>query len=120
VEASQTLNVGTARRQGLEIEIHHRLNAHVKDGWNYTYLENIGIPVGYADFVDLAYSPRHKANGFITYSPTKDFDWTNTLRYESARFSGNADTGDKLGSDSALGHEVCLSVESVGTLFPGE
>ena len=97
-ENSQVINVGTARRQGMEIEVNHKLNDYIKDGFNYTYLQNVGVLPGSPDFVDLAYSPRHKANGYVTWSPIPWLDWTNSLRYESARFAANGDTGDKLGS----------------------
>jgi outer membrane cobalamin receptor len=98
VFAAQTINVGKARRQGLEIEIEHRLNQYFKDNWNYTYLDNVGIPVGYTTEVPLAYSPRHTANWIATFSPLPVLDLSSTLHYEDSRFDGNDDTGMKLGS----------------------
>jgi outer membrane receptor protein involved in Fe transport len=98
VFAAQTINVGKARRQGLEVEIEHRLNGFFKDSWNYTYLNNVGIPVGFTTEVPLAYSPRHTANWIATFSPTKVLDFSSTLHYEDSRFDGNNDTGTKLGS----------------------
>ena len=114
VEASQTINVGTARRQGLEIQIDHRLNAYFKDGWNYTYLENVGIPVGYTNFVDLAYSPldHQGQRGFVKPSARRlTLDWTNTLRYESSRFLRQHAEHREITSipgNGALGYEVSV------------
>ncbi len=97
VFASNTVNVGYARRQGLEIQTSHTWNAYFKDGLNYTYLNNMGKPSGFNDYVVLAYSPRHTANWWATISPCKSVDFTNNLRYVDSRYSSNDQTGTKLG-----------------------
>jgi vitamin B12 transporter len=90
--------VGGARRQGVEIQFEHVLNAFVRSSWNYTYLENTGTPSGVDHPVLLAYSPRHTANVTAVITPSKRWEIDPTLRYEDARFSGNDRAGTKLGS----------------------
>jgi outer membrane receptor protein involved in Fe transport len=96
--ASTTVNIGTARRQGAEIQIKHVINEYFRDDWNYTYLENIGIPVGYTDFVPLAYSPRHTVNYLATITPVRNWSLDSTVRYVGTRFTDNDENGTKLGS----------------------
>jgi len=95
---STTVNIGTARRQGAEIQIDHRLNAYFRDGWNYTYLQNVGVPVGFTDFVELPYSPRHTVNYLATVTPLRGLTVDSTVRYVGSRFTDNNETGTKLGS----------------------
>ena len=95
-------NVGSARRQGVEIQIDHVVNEYFRESWNYTYLENTGIPAGYDYPVLLAYSPRHTANFTAVISPSKKWEIDPVLRYEDARFSGNDQTGTKLGSQLVM------------------
>ncbi len=96
--ASTTMNIGRARRQGAEIEIDHVVNAYFRDGWNYTYLENVGIPVGFSHYVTLPYSPRHSVNYQATITPAKGWALHSTLRYDDPRYSGFDQTGTKLSS----------------------
>ncbi len=122
--ASTVINIGNARRQGAELQLDKTdgsilLNAlfgilpsmgesknkitdfirtHSRDTVNYTYLDNRGIPPGFTDDVELRYSPRHTVNWVATFSPCSHFDWDNAVRYVDARFSGNNETGTKLGS----------------------
>ena len=91
-------NVATARRQGFEIQIDHTVNEYFRDGWNYTYLQNVGIPAGYNHWVALADSPRDTVNFYAVITPNKKWEFDPTLRYESSRFSGNDNTGTKMGS----------------------
>ena len=91
-------NVGSARRQGVEIQIEHVINEYFRESWNYTYLENTGVPAGYDHPVLLAYSPRHTANYTAAITPSRKWEFDPTLRYEDARFSGNNQTGTKMGS----------------------
>jgi len=119
---STSVNVGKARRQGAEVQISRPgnmvlysllsqipfssvaavstqwLKTHTKESLNYSYLENKGVPVGFTDYVDLAYSARHTLNYFATITPFKNWAWDHTVRYEDPRFSGNNQTGSKLGS----------------------
>jgi outer membrane receptor protein involved in Fe transport len=96
--ASTTVNIGTARRQGVEIQIDHAFNDYFRDEWNYTYLENVGIPVGYTDFVTLPYSPKHTVNYLATVTPVRGVTMNSTVRYLDASYSDNDQTGTKLGS----------------------
>jgi outer membrane receptor protein involved in Fe transport len=96
--ASTTVNIGTARRQGAEIQIDHVINEYFRDGWNYTYLQNVGIPVGYTDYVRLPYSPKHTVNYLATVTPVRGVTLNSTLRYLDASYTDNDQTGTKLGS----------------------
>lgn len=96
--ASTVINVGSARRQGGEVQLEHRIADPFRHSLNYTYLENRGTPPGYAEKVDLRYSPRHTVNYLATITPLKGLDWDHTLRYVDARWSGNDRSGTKLGS----------------------
>ena len=86
---STSENVGTARRQGMEIQIDHTVNQYFKNALNYTYLDNRGIPVGFTDYVNLAYSPRHTVNYFATITPAKGWAFDHTVRFVDASFSNN-------------------------------
>src|SRR5205814_403118 len=79
--ASTTLNIGIARRQGAEIQITQVVNDYFHHAWNYTYLENRGIPVGFTDFVTLANSPRHTMNYIATITPIEHWSMDSTARY---------------------------------------
>jgi vitamin B12 transporter len=92
------VNVGSARRQGVEIQFDHVVNEYFRHSWNYTYLENRGIPSGFDHRVALAFSPRHTVNYLASITPSRKWKIDNTLRYEDSRFSGNDGTGTKLGS----------------------
>ena len=96
--ASTTVNIGTARRQGAEIQIDHVVSAYFREALNYTYLQNVGIPVGYRDFVTLPYSPKHTVNYLATVTPVRGVTLNSTVRYLDPSFSGNSETGSKLGS----------------------
>jgi len=96
--ASTVINVGDARRQGMEVQFNHVANRWFRDSLNYTYLDNRGVPPGSANRVELRYSPRHTVNYTATLSPLENLDWDHTLRYLDKRFSGNNETGTKLGS----------------------
>jgi outer membrane receptor protein involved in Fe transport len=92
------INVGRARRQGMEIQLNHILNDTFRNELNYTYLENLGIPGGVDHYVALAFSPRHTVNYLATFTLKKNWTFDSTLRYEDARYSGNDQSGVKLGS----------------------
>ena len=94
----ESSNVGSARRQGAEIQLDHVWTETVKDSWNYTYLDNKGIPVGFDHLVMLAFSPRHTVNYVLSWLPFKGWHVDNTARYEDARYNGNDQTGTKMGS----------------------
>ncbi len=92
------VNVGQARRQGLEVEIGHVVNKYFRDSWNYTYLENVGVPPGFDHYVSLAFSPRNTLNHQATITLTKNWSVDSTIRFEDSRYSGNDQTGVKMGS----------------------
>jgi outer membrane cobalamin receptor len=98
-------NIGTARRQGVEIAISHIVNSYFREAWNYTYLENQGIPQGFTNYVTLANSPKHTVNFVATVTPNARWKWDTTARYVSSRFS---DANDPTGS--AVGSMVLLDV----------
>jgi len=81
-------NVASARRQGFEIKIEEVVNEYFRDGWNYTYLENLGVPSGFDHRVVLANSPRHTVNYYAIITPNKKWEMDPTLRYESQRLFG--------------------------------
>ena len=92
-------NIGTARRQGAEIQIRHIVNEYFRDTWNYTYLENVGILPGSTRYAPLANSPRHTANFIATLTPATRWTIDTTLRYLGSRFSDSNDpSGSTLGS----------------------
>ena len=91
-------NVGSARRQGVEIQVEHVVNEYFRYSGNYTWLENTGTPSGFDHRVLLANSPRHTANSTVAITPAKRWEFDSTLRYEDARFSGDDRTGTKMGS----------------------
>jgi outer membrane receptor protein involved in Fe transport len=95
---STVVNVGEARRQGAEIQVKHVLNTHFRNSLNYAYLEARGMPSGSDHLVDLALSPRHTANYLATLLLGKRWTIDSTLRFEDSRFSGNDQTGMKMGS----------------------
>ncbi len=86
-----TANIGTAKRQGAEIQIDHVLNRHFRDGWNYTYLENHGILPGSGGYSALPFSPKHSVNFFATITPKERWSISPTVRYLASRFSDVAD-----------------------------
>lgn len=104
------VNLDRSRKQGLEVQISHVVNEYFRDSWNYTYLENLGQPAGFDHFVALAYSPRHTANYVATFMPSKKWEIDSTWRYEDARYSGNDNTGTKMGAqvipDLRLAYEM--------------
>ena len=95
-------NLESGRRQGLEIQIKHRVNDYFQDEWNYTYLENVGVPVGFDHPVALAFSPRHTANFKAVITPNKIWEIDPVVRYEDARFSGNNESGTKMGAQVVM------------------
>jgi len=95
-------NVQNARRQGFELAIDHTVNDVFRDGWNYTYLDNKGIPSGLDHRVTLADSPRHTVNFYAVVTPTKKWELDPVIRYESGRFSGHDGTGQHLGSQLVM------------------
>jgi outer membrane receptor protein involved in Fe transport len=101
-------NIGSARRQGMEIEGHQKFSEQWQQSLNYTYLENRGIVAGQTDFVSLAYSPRHTLNHTLTWQPAKAWTIDGITRYLDSRYSGNNQTGTKLGSqvtwDTRIGY----------------
>ena len=115
------VNVGEAHRQGAEIQLNHIVNKYFKDAWNYTYLENLGIPPGFDHRVVLAFSPRHTVNYKATVTPAKRWTIDSIVRYEDKRFEGNDQTGTKLGSqvvwDMRLAYQwrqmECLGVDDI-------
>ena len=74
------------------------VNAVFRDAWNYTYLDNRGVPSGSGPRVLLAYSPRHTVNYVMTITPRPRWTIESTVRYEDSRYSGNDRTGTKMGS----------------------
>jgi outer membrane receptor protein involved in Fe transport len=92
------VNIGTARRQGMELQIDHAVSRYFKHGVNYTYLENLGIPSTFNHLVPLPFSPRHTVNYLASVMPAKRWKIDNTLRFEDVRYSGNNQTGTKMGS----------------------
>lgn len=104
------VNIGEARRQGMEMEGRQIINSQLEQSLNYTFLENRGIPGGFADFVTLSYSPRHTANHTLTWTPHKAWQADVITRYLHSRYSGNNQTGTKLGSqvtwDTRVGHSL--------------
>jgi vitamin B12 transporter len=96
--AATTINIGRARRQGVELELSHAVNHVVQNSVNYTYLENLGVPPGSTAYVPLRLSPRHAVNYLATLKPLPGLSVDNTFRFRSARFEGNNETGTKLGS----------------------
>src|SRR5204862_674721 len=87
--ASTKVNIGKARRQGMELTIAQTLSKIFHHGLNYTYLENMGIPQGYNDYVDLRLSPRHAVNYLTTLNPIASLHVDNAFRYTSSRWEGN-------------------------------
>src|SRR5262249_16023042 len=84
---------------GAEVQLSHACTTWFKESWNYTYLENLGIPAGLDHYVPLAFSPRHTVNWIATLTPAKRWKIDTAARYENARFEGNNETGAKLGSE---------------------
>ncbi len=105
-----TVNVGTARRQGGEFEVAHFAGPGLRHSVNYTYLDNQGIPQGYEDYVTLRLSPHHTVNDLLTWKPDSHWTVDNNLRYVSASYEGNDESGDKLEDhflwDMRLGYQV--------------
>lgn len=94
-----TTNIGKARRQGMEIQIEDQFNAVVRNSINYTYLENLGVPPGFSDYVVLQFSPRHTLNDTLTLTPWKRWQFDSTWRFLDSRFSANNQIAStKLGS----------------------
>jgi outer membrane cobalamin receptor len=104
------VNIGEARRQGIEIEGHQIISNQLQQSVNYTYLSNKGIPAGASDFVTLAYSPLNTANHTLTWTPNKTWTFDLITRYVDSRYSGNDKTGNKLGSqvtwDTRMGYTL--------------
>lgn len=94
--ASTSVNVGKARRQGMEIEIDQELSDQFSHSLNYTYLENLGTPPGFTDLVPLRLSPRHTVNYLTTLRPIAHARIDNTFRYRSSRYEGNNNSSTKL------------------------
>jgi len=118
--ASTTINIGSARRQGAEIEISQVVNAYFRHSWNYTYLQNRGIPPGYDHPVALAMSPRHTVNYITTFTPFRHFTWDNTFQYLDSRFEGNDETGEKLNARLLWGMRFSYEVRQMEFYVGGE
>jgi outer membrane cobalamin receptor len=107
--ASTKVNIGQARRQGVELTAAQTLSERFQHSLNYTYLKNVGIPDGFSDFVDLRLSPRHSVN-YFTRIAGKGLHLDQTARYVSSRWEGNDRSGTKLGStflwDLRLGYDL--------------
>jgi vitamin B12 transporter len=116
--ASTSINVGKARRQGAELEVAHTLNDLFKQGINYTYLDNQGIPNGFTDYVVLRLSPRHTVNHVATLTPLKGLRIDNTLRYISTRYEGNNETNTRLDPDLLWGMRFAYQLRQL-ELFAG-
>lgn len=93
-----SVNIGEARRQGIEIEGRQVVSEHFSHLLNYTFLENRGIPAGFTDFVTLSYSPKHTLNHTLMWMPSKAWEWDLITRFIDKRYSGNNLGGSKLGS----------------------
>jgi outer membrane receptor protein involved in Fe transport len=91
-------NVGKARRQGVEAELADMFNSNLSNTLNYTFMINQGIPDGFSDYVPLAFSPHHTANDTLSVKWAKRWRADFTGRYEDSRYSGNDNSGNKLGS----------------------
>jgi outer membrane receptor protein involved in Fe transport len=96
------VNLDRSFRQGAEITMSRVVSSTFRDSWNYTYLENMGTPAGLDHLVPLAYSPRHSANYTATFVPAKKWEIDPTLRFESARYSGNDQGGTEMGAQVIL------------------
>jgi outer membrane receptor protein involved in Fe transport len=94
--SSSAMNIGTAQRHGMEIQLHQVINNFFRDSWDYTYLKNQGVPAGFNQPVELALSPRHTVNYTATIIPRKRWSVDATMRYETTLYSGNDKTGDKM------------------------
>ena len=60
------------------------------------------MPAGFDHWVALADSPRDTVNFYAVITPNKKWEFDPTVRYESSRFSGNDNTGTKLGSQFVM------------------
>jgi len=85
----QAINVGSARRQGMELQLDDVFNSYLSHSLNYTYLENLGMPPGFDHLVTLAYSPRHTVNYTFTVNPWDTLKLDSVVRYVGSRYDGN-------------------------------
>jgi outer membrane cobalamin receptor len=115
--ASTSINVGTARRQGAELEASQVLNRYFQHSANYTYLENYGKPQGVTEYVVLRLSPKHTANYVATVLPFKGFKFDNTLRYLSDRWEGNDKTNTRLDHYLLWGTRMAYSLRQAEIYF---
>ena len=97
----------------MELEINHTINDYVSDSWNYTYLDNRGIPVGFDHLVQLPFSPRHTVNYLLTVKPATRWKIDSTARYEDDRYSGNDQTGTKMGSQIVWGMRLSYQLRQL-------
>lgn len=111
--AATSINVGSARRQGAEVEVTQAPCRYFKHSANYTYLHNVGKPQGFTDFVTLRLSPRHTVNYLATVRPMKRLTVDNTFRYVSSRFEGNNQTGTQLGDYLLWGLRVAYQLRQL-------
>ena len=94
------------------------INQYFRNKVNYTYLDNEGKPDGFDEYVALPLSPRDTVNYVATLTPTEHVTFDNTLKYVSPTYTGNNDTGTKVGDyllwDMRLSYTHALSSEIYG------
>jgi outer membrane receptor protein involved in Fe transport len=111
-------NVGTARRQGAEVQLRHVLNEFFQHTANYTYLESLGMPTGSDHLVPLSLSPRHTANYVASIFPRRRWRFDATVRYEDSRYTGHDQTGTKLGSQVIFDARIAFQLRQL-EIFTG-
>lgn len=94
--ASTTINVGKARRRGVEVQVAQGMGPHFRHEANYAYLESLGVLQGAVDYVELRLSPKHIANYQATWTPNARFKWDNTLRFVGLSYEGNDRSSTRL------------------------
>lgn len=92
------MNIDRAQRQGAEIHYERVWSASFSERFNYTYVENRGIPPGFVSEVDLRLSPRHMANYRIQWTFWKNVCWDNAVRWTGDYYEGNDRSGEKISS----------------------
>lgn len=94
--ASTTINVGKARRRGVELELKHTLTRTLWHRVNYSYLEALGVLSGQTEFVNLRLSPKHTANYVLSWTPRQPVRWDNSFRYVGLSYEGNNRSSTRL------------------------
>lgn len=97
-DLNKAKNLNKAFSQGLDAALEQKWGSWFRHGANYAYLQNKGQSVGSSQYAVLPYSPRHKANYWVSLNTPFRLEILNTLQFVSRQFNGINESDLKLPS----------------------